>query len=94
MPVGTPSSVKVTFVESLDCSSTVVSVAACPVQNRECQTTVRQEFTVLPSGQVGLCSAQVCLISLPGVSETYLPRTPPPNNSYSVSGAAALYHIS
>jgi hypothetical protein len=35
MPVGTPSSVKVTFVESVDCSSTVVSVAACPVHNQE-----------------------------------------------------------
>jgi hypothetical protein len=29
---------------------------------------------------------------LPGVREIYLPRTPPPNKLYSVSGAAALYH--
>jgi hypothetical protein len=35
MPVGTPSSVKVTFVESVDWSSTVVSVATCPVHKQE-----------------------------------------------------------
>jgi hypothetical protein len=35
MPVGTPSSVKITFVESLDCSNSVVSVAACPAHNQE-----------------------------------------------------------
>lgn len=44
-----------------------------------------------PDGQVGLERAQVCTISFGGVSETYLPLTPPPNSAYSVSGFAADY---
>lgn len=43
----------------------------------------------LPSGQVGLLSAQLCTISFGGVRLTYLPFTPPPNRLYSVSGFAA-----
>lgn len=43
----------------------------------------------LPSGQVGLLSAQLCTISLGDVRLTYCPFTPPPNRLYSVSGFAA-----
>ncbi len=52
MPVGTPSSVKVTFVESVDCSRTVVSVAACPVHEQEWvsddNTSGNRSFTIWP----------------------------------------------
>lgn len=43
----------------------------------------------IPDGHVGLVNAHVWTISLPGVSERYLPFTPPPKSEYGVSALAA-----
>lgn len=65
--------------------------------NSGASKTMRKKKDIRPDGHVGLCKAQVCTISLPGVSDTYFPLTPPPNNEYSVSACAADYqrnHVS
>lgn len=82
-----------TFVESVDWSNVVVSVATCSTRPIVTVSEATLHHEDLPLGQVGLCNAQVCLISFPGVSEMYLPRTPPPNSSNSEPGVAVLYNV-
>lgn len=80
-PKGTSLRSKVTVVESEPCLNVVVSVASCPEKSE----LLRQQTNLIcvPEGHVGDCSDHVWTISLPGVTERYLPFTPPPNKEYS-----------
>lgn len=53
----------------------------------------RQGKTNSPEGQVGLCNAQDCTISFPGVRDLYVPRTPPLNKEYSAPGSGFDYEF-